>query len=92
MTKVSKAIDRLASLFEFGHLQAASFPAKFLSEAADEIERLRARRPMVCESCKGRGWPKYVKWEDGTEVHGGPYDDCPDCGKDGAGPGVRWKS
>ena len=45
-------------------------------EAADEIERLRARRPVVCGTC----------WELDDVA-----DDCPDCGQDGAGPGVRWE-
>ena len=43
----------------------------------DEIERLRARRPVVCGSCKGDG---VAHWKD-----------CPDCGKGGCGPGVRYE-
>jgi hypothetical protein len=41
MTALRDAIDRLASLFEFGHLEADAAPADFLNRVADEIESLR---------------------------------------------------
>ncbi len=47
--------------------------------AFEEVERLRARKAMVCETCVG-----------GTQARKGWRDACPDCGKDGCGPGVRW--
>lgn len=51
-------------------------------QAADEIERLRARRPVVCSNCYGAG----VYSDD----HPNDCIACPDCGKDGCGPGVGW--
>ena len=42
MTKLQKAIDRLAALYEFGHLSASTDPASFLGEVSDELERLRS--------------------------------------------------
>ena len=53
--------------------------------AADEIERLRARRPVVCGTCRGEGRTATVAADGNLGV-----EPCPDCGKDGAGPGVRW--
>jgi hypothetical protein len=40
--RLNAAIDRLAGLFEFGHLMAETTPADLLNAASDEIERLRA--------------------------------------------------
>jgi len=56
-----------------------------LDAAADEIERLRARRPVVCGTCRGEGRTATVAADGNLGV-----EPCPDCGKDGAGPGVRW--
>lgn len=39
--RVNEAIDRLAGLFEYGHLLSCSNPAALLNKASDEIERLR---------------------------------------------------
>ena len=54
--------------------------------AADEIERLSARRAVVCGTCQGGG---KVRNFHGDLPSSFPYD-CPDCGKDGCGAGVRW--
>jgi len=45
-----------------------------------EIERLRSRRPVVCETCEGDRFTRLY-----------PDGECPDCGKDGCGKGVRWE-
>lgn len=36
------AMDRIADLYDYGHLQLSSFPADFLNQVCDEIETLRA--------------------------------------------------
>ena len=46
----------------------------------------RHRRPVVCETCDGEGWLHEDPIVDGAVPA------CPDCGKDGCGPGVRWET
>ena len=43
MSSLSNAIDDLAGLFEYGHLEAASDPVAFVRTATAEIKMLRAR-------------------------------------------------
>jgi hypothetical protein len=59
-----------------------------------ERDALKARKPVVCGTCDGRGW--LHRFNDGTA--GAPCiprcdrdRECPDCGLDGAGKGVRWE-
>ena len=54
-----------------------------LEDALGEGERVR--RPVVCETCDGEGWLHEDPIVDGAVPA------CPDCGKDGCGPGVRWE-
>jgi len=42
--RLNKALDRLAALYPFGALLAATAPDDFLNQVADEIERLRAKQ------------------------------------------------
>ncbi len=46
---INAAIDRLASCFEFGHLQACTDPAAFLDEVRGELESLRAQVATLTE-------------------------------------------
>lgn len=46
--------------------------------ALAEVERLRARRPILCRHA----------WHPGTRNNV----PCPDCGKDGCGTGIRWET
>jgi hypothetical protein len=38
---IQQAITRLASLYEYGQLEASMSPANFLNNVADEVESLR---------------------------------------------------
>lgn len=48
--KLSAAIDRLAGLYEYGHLQADTSPDEFLEQVADEIAALRAENDSAKEA------------------------------------------
>lgn len=53
---VAEAIERLAALFPYGALEAATMPAVFINHVCDEIEALRKGEtsPERCESgCAG---------------------------------------
>lgn len=41
--KIAQALERLAALYEWGALVAATDPAGLIEDVCDEIERLRAR-------------------------------------------------
>ena len=56
------------------------------SEDFAEIKRLRARRPVVCNSCIGLHLQRMERGYRGPLKFG-----CPGCGHDGCGPGVRWE-
>ncbi len=45
--RIHDAIDRLASLYSYGALMAETDPAGLLNDAADEIEKARARNRPV---------------------------------------------
>ncbi|KKN27820.1 hypothetical protein LCGC14_0860830 [marine sediment metagenome] len=49
---MEKAIDRLADLFEYGNLMAATDPPAFMTLIADEIERLRKVNASLLEACE----------------------------------------
>lgn len=49
---MQKAIDRLAALFEWGALSAATNPPVFLNQIVDEIERLRQVRDDLLAACE----------------------------------------
>ena len=40
-TDLQKALDGLADLYKYGHLQASSTPVDFINMVADDIKRLR---------------------------------------------------
>lgn len=68
--------------------------ARLADYLADECLRLDdervaevVRRPVVCGTCEGEG-RLYSDDERGMPTMESP---CPDCGKDGAGPGVAWE-
>ncbi len=45
--KLSAAIDRLAGLYEYGHLRADTSPDEFLEQVADEITSLREENEQL---------------------------------------------
>lgn len=49
------------------------------NELCARVAELEARRPVVCETCDGRGLSLMSGWV------------CLDCGNDGLPPGVRWE-
>jgi hypothetical protein len=49
---VHDAITRLASLYEYGELQAETTPAAFLQSVADDVEQLRARVSELSEALR----------------------------------------
>jgi len=86
-----------AALAEVRDKEAARLRAELLKEADKYfagaravlkdalVEGERHRRPVVCETCDGEGWLHEDPIVDGAVPA------CPDCGKDGCGPGVRWE-
>lgn len=54
-TALSNAIDRLADLFPYGQLLAATDPAQFLRTVADEVERLRKAAPVLSNGTPKEG-------------------------------------
>jgi len=94
---MSDIVGRL-HLLSFGRCVVPASKRELI-EAADEIERLRARRPVVCTKCGGTGVEHIDDckccgrmYDDGTEYDPPLTDPCPDCGNDGCGPGVRWET
>jgi len=67
-------------------LYQAELEANRANDAVAECDRLRARRPVVCETCEGCGTGNPELDDDGWG------NACKDCGHDGCGPGVRWDS
>jgi hypothetical protein len=79
---VHDAIARLASLYEFGELQAQTTPAVFLQSVADDVEQLRARVEELTEALRpfqraaaesirveGSDWPvRHIRREDWDRV------------------------
>lgn len=58
--KLQKALDGLASLYEYGELLLASNPAEFMSRVVDEIKQLRQdRKTYMDELFKLQN--KYIK-------------------------------
>jgi hypothetical protein len=51
---LQQALDRLASLFDWGELMAATDPAGFIQLVADEVERLRAQPPTSPDTKGGK--------------------------------------
>ena len=52
--KIEAAIERLANLYEYGHLMANTDPAALLETACDELEACRACKHEELEGDDGK--------------------------------------
>ena len=102
IAKLESEVAQLKRWLDDAHLaraseqdEASAQRAELLKEADKYFAGARAvledalgegeRRAVICETCDGEGWLHEDPIVDGAVPA------CPDCGKDGCGPGVRWE-
>jgi hypothetical protein len=77
--KISAAIDKLAGLYEFGHLQAETAPDEFLAQVTDEIAALREENERLKRmALDALGLLQDIQ-SGMKERSGDPFEECPYC-------------